>query len=157
MAGGKNLIEPGEHSHLWPSDWTWDDPRRDGVYRRFDAVMLKGGGYGVYSPDKDEVMMGGLPTIQDAEKIAQQFADIVPETSPGTFYAWVVREGDGSEGVIGALTALGNIQLATANVNVARTLFRPIAEKHHEQTGRAVRLVRYTAAETVEKFGRDDA
>lgn len=60
-------------------------------------------------------------------------------------------EAEGGEGVVGAFTPAGNVQLATHRPTL-RDRFRPLAQQISDQTGRSVRLVRFVRAEVLEEI-----
>jgi len=69
-------------------------------------------------------------------------------------YVWAVKEPDGREGPVATIIpgfSLGPIPLVTLSRKVADSL-RPFALAHAEATGKPVRLVRFTEAETLEKL-----
>lgn len=70
-------------------------------------------------------------------------------TKPYEQWVWLETQPDGGEGMIVAMhPALGGmIPLAHRKREIAEYHFRPIAEKHGQETGRAVRLAHMVEAE----------
>jgi len=68
-----------------------------------------------------------------------------------TFYAWMVKEPDGSEGPVSVyMPGIGqHTPLVTAKADIARNM-RVVAQAHADNSGKPVRLVRFEEAETVE-------
>jgi hypothetical protein len=69
-------------------------------------------------------------------------------------FAWLVKEADGSEGIIGVFIpdmGSGAVQLVTASEKVAAA-FGSFARRHATVSGKPVRLVRFSEAETLERL-----
>lgn len=73
----------------------------------------------------------------------------VPIISAGDLWAWLVREPDGSEGIVGAdIQGVGPCQLVVGSRTIAIAM-RPYAEQHAKVSGKPVRLVHFRGRETL--------
>jgi hypothetical protein len=69
-------------------------------------------------------------------------------------YAWLVKEDDGAEGIIGAAVpgiGKGFSPLVVTSRKIA-DLLEPFASAHGHASGKPVRLVRFTEVETLVKI-----